>query len=138
MSAAVWTLYNLDSAKRQLHNVLLSKPLYIVTSQRRIQGYYTYNVPNVGAISSIRWIKPDRVSCVLEMVQNSFLRIKYHKTCLLWVIIDFRGNPHPFSSIPRDVVSVLIMIIIMKIIIIVIIKTTHIALIRHVLSTLRK
>ena len=42
----------------QLQNFHLSKPLYIVTSQRRSQGDYTYNIPNVGAISSNSWIKP--------------------------------------------------------------------------------
>lgn len=55
MSAEVRTMYYLDSAKRQLYNFHLNKPLYIVTSQRRIQGD---NVSNVGAISPNGWIKP--------------------------------------------------------------------------------
>ena len=96
----------------QLQNFHLSKPLYIVTSQRRSQGDYTYNIPNVGAISSNSWIIPiagSFVPFVLEMVQNSFLRIKDYKSCLLWVIIDFWGVPPSFFflSIPRYVVGVL-------------------------------
>ena len=72
----------------------------------------------------------DRVSNVLEMVQNSFLKIKDYKSCLLWVIIDFQlfhlyrdilwaffifnsfwldtdKNHHPMMLWPQDTASIL-------------------------------
>ena len=49
----------------------------------------------------------DKVPYVLDMAQNSFLRIRDYKSYLLWVIIDFPEYPKPFSSLPRDLKGVL-------------------------------
>ena len=71
MSAAVWTIHYLDSTKRQLHNFDLSKPLYIITSQRKNPGrlYLQYSKR---WCDFFQWLDQayDRVSYVLEMVQN--------------------------------------------------------------------
>ena len=65
----------LDSAKHPLHNIHLSKPLHITTSQRGIQGDFTHNVPNVRWCDFFQWLNQayGRVSYVLEWYKTLFL-----------------------------------------------------------------
>ena len=95
MSATVWTMHYLDSAKRQLHNFDLSKPLYIITSQRKNPRTLYLQCPKRWC-DFFQWLDQayDRVSYVLEMGQNFFL-----ESYLLCVIIDFRGTPILFHFI---------------------------------------
>ena len=97
LSAAVWTMHYLDSAKRQLHNFDLSKPLYIITSQKESKEI----IPTMPQ-TLVRFLPMAGSSLWQSVIRfgdgtKLFLTIKHYKSYLLWVIIDFWGYPHPFS-----------------------------------------
>ena len=91
--------YYLDSAKCQLHN-----PVYL-TKQNLVHHHQSEKNPGRLYLQySKRWCQFfqwvdqvfDRVSYVLETVQNCFLTIKDYESYLLWVIIDYLGVPPSF------------------------------------------